>query len=356
LDKRADSRQGFPYYTQAAEIGSGPASANSSSPHNSDAEEAAAFHPYDIPAPLTLAAQDPLGTYQAPQHELYAPDWNAFNSATLAPVPPSVDPLDPLSAPPPSTTAQPGSTRFEHFAYPPLPSSGPPSECGDVDEHADPSSYVSQSPVHPPTFPVRPQPHMPLSLNMQYVAPSSAPGSAASYDYSHVHALDYAQPQHQYSPAASSTTSPMVGNLNVVDQLSRFNLDMSMGPPTASPVRNAASPVVYHLPHSQGMMPPPGHHVQHSPHIQQHIIPHPHSQPIPHSHHMHSHSHSQVMEPFHEPLIQSGGEQQQWGEWTHPDPFRQAQETVGETRSSSAQASLDPLTAGGSVIVDTYRG
>jgi hypothetical protein len=61
------------------------------------------------------------------------------------------------------------------------------------------------------------------------------------------------------------------------------------------------------------------------------------------------------MESFHEPLIQSGGEQQQqWGEWTHPDPFRQAQ--AEETHNASAPASFDPLATGNPAIVDAYRG
>jgi hypothetical protein len=282
-----------------------------------------------------------------------APDWNAFNGVASTPIAPQMQPLDPLSAAPSSGTAGPGSNGFEHFAYPPLPNSSPPSECGDADEYGDhSSSFISHSPVHPPAFPIHHnQPQMQLSLNMQYIPPSSAPGSAASYDYSHVHALDYAQ-QHQYSPAASSATSPMTGSISVSDQMSRFSLDM-MGPPAGSPVRTAASPVVYH---SQGMMAPPGHHIQQSPHLQHHLVPHPHSQPIPHSHHMHSHS--QSMESFHDPLIQSGGEpQQQWGEWTHPDPFRQGQvEALGEAHNVGGSGSFDPLATGNSAIVDAYRG
>lgn len=340
------NKQGYnSYFTRAVELGSGPGSANSSSPHNSDADDAAAFHPYDnVPAPLTMAAQDPLGGYQSTQHQIVysAPDWSAFNSTTAVQAAPEVDPLDPLSAPPPSSATA-GNGSFDHFAYPPLPNSGPPSECGDADEYGEPSSYVSHSPVvHAPAFRQQQQP-MQLSLNMQYVPPGSAPGSAASYDYSHVHALDYAHHQHQYSPAASSATSPITGNMSAVDHMGHYAMDMSMNMASnASPIRTASSPVVYHHPHShaQVMMHPAGHHIQH--------ISHP-------SQHMHTHSHSHSMESFHEPMLQSGHEQpQQWGEWTHPDPFRQSQ--ADGVHNTGATNSFDPLATGSSAIVDAYRG
>ncbi|KIM30948.1 hypothetical protein M408DRAFT_21760, partial [Serendipita vermifera MAFF 305830] len=364
VDADTNDDYGYPpYYPQAADLGSGPASANSSSPHNSDAEEAAAFHPYDMPAPLTMAAQDPLGGYQASQPPIVydAPDWSAFNGSSAAvQAAPEVDPLDPLSAPPsaqpPVSAVSASAAGFDHFVYPPLPNSGPPSECGDADEYGD-----SYSPVHRPVpaFPMRgaQQQPMQLSLNMQYVNPSSAPTSATSYDYSHVHALDYAQ-QHQYSPAASTATSPMITNMGAADQMARYTLDMNMGMQTsASPIRTAGSPVIYHHshPHAQAMMPPPpGHHMQQqSPHLQHHHHPH---QVLTHSQHMHSHSHSHSMESFHEPMLQGGSEpQQQWGEWTHPDPFRQSQ---GEdaVHASGGSNGFDPLSSGSSAIVDAYRG
>ncbi|KAG9053527.1 hypothetical protein FS842_007928, partial [Serendipita sp. 407] len=386
---------GYQYYGQA-DIGSGPGSVNSTSPHTSDADDVAAYHPYDIPAPLTMAAQDPLAGYspqgvpqstqahhmaQASTSSSYlpletpagpggmmygaAPDWSAFeqstttNSGVSAHAVAVADPIDPLDTSVISPTSvqqkqspvvqprqqqqQQGNQQAASFYdY----RSAPASEVGDFGDYQDVhlSPHLGPTTVYPTTMSPQTatngnnnnnpssQP-MPLRLNMQY-APTVGPYSAAPLSAGGNGMTDYGYPP-------STATSPMT------EQMAHF----SAGPVPPHP----ATPVTMGMPshpmhmhtHSQG------HHMNHHPQLQQHHHQHPQQQQhsmmvaTPGVYHTHHASHS--MDSFQEMAMQGQqgtGAAESWGEWTHPNPFASDGASPG-TAVVTAGGPGEPLTSSG---------
>ncbi|CCA72393.1 hypothetical protein PIIN_06327 [Serendipita indica DSM 11827] len=339
---------GYPYYGQA-DLGSGPGSAHSTSPHNSDADDAAAYHPYDVPGTLAMSAQDPLGAIafgsprvsatvsaqSAPVHHMPAPDWSAFenNGINLPPAPAvSVDPLDPLDAPPPPNTGSSASAS----PHPPTMTqsnvnafsayrSAPTSEVGDLDyqDMHMPPSYATTTASNGQQQRQQQQ----LRLNTHYV--------------------------HQAPGVYSATASP------VVEHMGHF----TMRPPVQQPAPGSAattSPLVYTVQHPQtpmsAMGPPPS--PMHAHPMQQHMHAHSHSlTSVGQSHQrqmsgvLHTHHPSHSIESFHEILPPTAGTPVasglggQWGEWTHPDPFGApaGAESVTQEGASAMSGAMDPL-------------
>ncbi|PVF97835.1 hypothetical protein CPB86DRAFT_815270 [Serendipita vermifera] len=315
-----------PYYSAAVDMGSGPASANSTSPHSSDVDDAIAYSA-GVPAPLHMSAQDPLA--YSPHHHPYQqqmhaqapmqqvavhshhvahassssssylplgpptpldavgagaaaggptgpivyganPDWSAFdNSAAVhggVAVPlESIDPLEPLE------NVDGSAAPTGYAAYPPLPASAPPSECNSptVVQLQRPSPHLQFRPPHVHAHGLahgvgqQQRIQVPLTLNMQYTHPGGAPPTPYGYP-------------------PSSATSPVTAD--IAEQMNAFTM--------------AQTPQHQHQPLQQL---PPGTPIKASPMVYHH----------PH------HSHTQSMEAFHGVVDQGD----QWTEWTHPDPF-----------------------------------
>lgn len=374
--------QGYQYYQRTAELASGPTSADSTSPHTSDVEDAAAFHPYDgltqyspqtqrMPYTQDQSYSQPPSAH--PDSLMYGavPDWSAFESfggvlgsgnGASATTAPAVDPLESLDPLDPLAPAEPlDSNRFhsQHqfgfdFAYPPLPASGPSSEVGDADQDVTGFDFGSYQ-THHSTLHSHPHSQSQqqqqqggragqLNLNLQHPHGSApAPTQFAEYGYSPI-----------------TATSPAT---DIADQISMFNLHS-----LTTPVKAAASPVGYHSPHVSAMN---AAHPHAHPHAQamghpQHPHSHPHAMPQQHGmhpHHAHTHStHSTTMDYHHQEPVSVNVASEQWSTtaWNNPDPFATTNNgsagTDGgniEPSSEGMSGGLDPLAPG--VAVVDYR-